>query len=80
MLSYIGEIKHQLRDVYHFKPDRIVGQDLCFDHIPDGEYPMKIDGRMDYVEIVDGKIHCCNFKKKKKKYVRRTPDSRDPRS
>jgi len=29
--------------------------------VPDGEYPMEIDGRLDKVRVVDGYIHCCNF-------------------
>jgi len=33
------------------------GQDV----IPDGTYPMTIDGKLDNVKIIDGKISCCNF-------------------
>jgi hypothetical protein len=29
--------------------------------IPDGEYPMTIDGRLDRVRLVGGKIRCGNF-------------------
>ena len=29
--------------------------------VPDGTYPMKIDGKMDYVVIENGLINCCNF-------------------
>lgn len=29
--------------------------------VVDGEYPMLIDGKLDRVRIVHGKIHCCNF-------------------
>lgn len=29
--------------------------------VPDGEYPMVIDGKRDNVRIEGGKIHCCNY-------------------
>ena len=29
--------------------------------VPDGEYPMEIDGKTDKVKIENGKINCCNF-------------------
>lgn len=29
--------------------------------IPDGEYPMTIDGKIDTVRVIDGRIFCCNF-------------------
>ncbi len=32
-------------------------------HVPDGEYPMTIYGKVDNVRIVDGRINCCNFDK-----------------
>ena len=67
MLSYIREIKINLRDVYGFKPNRTVGNgEPCFDSIPPGYYPMVIEGKKDWVEITsDGKINCCNFRKPK---------------
>ena len=63
--DYIKEIKRQFYKKYKFKPSRIVGDDYCFDDIPDGDYPMKIKGKIDYVKIIDGTIECCNWKKKK---------------
>lgn len=60
MTSYIVAIQRQLIDQYGFpeNPDRagtILGD------VPDGEYPMTIEGRLDHVRIKDGKISCCNF-------------------
>lgn len=63
MTDYIREVKRQFRDVYHFEPSRTVDDEPCFDKLPDGGYPMEIEGKTDYVKIVDGKISCCNFKK-----------------
>lgn len=65
MTDYIREIKRQFRDVYHMKPSRTVGDEPCFNHIPDGEYPMKIEGKTDYVRVTDNSISCCNHKAKK---------------
>lgn len=64
MTDYIRAIKVKLRDDYGFKPSRDVGGDLCFDNIPDGEYPMVIEGKRDFVKITNGTISCCNFGKK----------------
>ncbi len=30
-------------------------------NVPDGDYPMEIEGKLDKVKITDGKISCCNF-------------------
>jgi len=61
MTEYIREIKRQFRDVHGFTPSRVVEGEPCFEHIPDGEYPMTIDGKLDKVRIVQGSISCCNF-------------------
>lgn len=61
MLDYIAEIKRRLRDDYHFVPDRVERGEPCFDHVPDGEYPMEIDGKLDKVRIENGRIFCCNY-------------------
>lgn len=59
MLGYIDEIKRQMIAVYGFKENPgYPGVPL---NVPDGEYPMEIDGKTDKVKIVDGKIHCLNF-------------------
>ena len=62
MTDYIREIKCQFRDVYRFKP--VPGsseEDPIFKEIPDGEYPMTIEGQVDKVCIKNGGIFCCNF-------------------
>jgi hypothetical protein len=63
MTDYIREIKRQFRDVYNFVPVRDEGTEPIFGEgqIPDGEYPMTIEGKLDNVRIVNGTISCCNF-------------------
>ena len=64
MTDYIHEIKRQFRDVYGFAPSKVEEiDDPIFDEgqIPDGVYPMEIEGKTDYVKIVDGSINCCNY-------------------
>ncbi len=62
MTDYIREIKRQLRDVYGFTPsDRSTEDELVFDDVPDGEYPMEIEKQLDRVRIENGGISCCNF-------------------
>ena len=58
MIEYISEIKRQLIEVYEF-PKNDSG---CPTEVPDGEYPIQIEGRTDYVRIRGGRISCCNFK------------------
>ncbi len=68
MIGYIQEIKRQLRDVYHFAPQREYGGEIIFaeNQVPDGEYPMTIDGKLDKVEIRAGLIYCCRFNEPEK--------------
>lgn len=61
MIEYIKEIKRQFRDVFGFKPERVVNGEPCFDSIPNSEYTMIIDGRADFVRVHNGQISCCNF-------------------
>jgi hypothetical protein len=66
MTEYIREIKRQFRDVYGFiSPPGSSNPDLMFDEgrIPDGEYPMTIDGKVDHVRIVRGALHSDNITK-----------------
>jgi hypothetical protein len=65
MTDYIREIKRQFRDVYLFVPDREQHGEPCFDNIPDGLYPMTIEGKLDNVKIINGTISCCNFDEEK---------------
>ena len=62
MLSYILEIQKKLISEYGFKenpkkPGLPIG-------VTDGEYPMKINGKIDNVIIKKGYINCCNFSDK----------------
>ncbi len=61
MTNYINEIRKQLRDVYNFKPNGGNDNEPLFDNIPNGEYPMTIDGKLDNVIVKDNKINCCNY-------------------
>lgn len=63
MTDYIRAVKRGFRDQHGFKPK--VGSsdnDPVFENVPDGEYPMLIDGQVDQIRIINGKISCCNFK------------------
>ncbi|MBX4211432.1 MAG: hypothetical protein KW806_01385 [Candidatus Yanofskybacteria bacterium] len=57
MTNYIGEIQRQLVEVYHFSTN----EKGLPTNVPDGEYPMTIEGKVDKVRIVNGGINCCNF-------------------
>lgn len=59
MTTYIREIQRQLVEVYGYpeRPD-LPGVPVS---VPDGDYPMTIEGQVDRVRIIDGKIRCCNF-------------------
>lgn len=63
MTAYISEIKRQFRDKYNFAPSGGTEREPLFDNIPDGTYPMEIEGKVDYVRIEGEKISCCNFEK-----------------
>lgn len=59
MLDYITEIQRKLIEQYDFpenpdKPGLPMG-------VTDGDYPMEIDGKLDHVKVINGKINCCNF-------------------
>jgi hypothetical protein len=59
MSAYIQEIQRQLVEVYGLpeNPD-MPGVPMS---VPDGDYPMTIDDKVDRVEITNGTIDCCNF-------------------
>lgn len=64
MTEYIAEIKRQFRDKYNFTPIGGTDHEPNFDSIPNGIYPMLIDGndgKIDNVEVKDGNIKCCRF-------------------
>lgn len=58
--QYTEAVKRQLIDTYGF-PENLDKPGCVLGEVPDGEYPMTINGRMDYVRIEGGKISCCNF-------------------
>jgi hypothetical protein len=61
MTTYITEIQRQFITKYGFDEDpKKPGIPL---NVPDGEYPMEIEGKVDNVRIKDGTISCCNFEK-----------------
>jgi len=63
MLEYIDAVKRGLIDEYGF-PENPEKRGCVLGVVPDGEYPMTIAGRRDYVRIQEGRIHCCNWKGK----------------
>ena len=61
MIAYINAVKRGLRDQCGLTPTGGTEDEPLFDNIPDGEYPMTIDGKLDKVRIKNGYISCCNF-------------------
>jgi hypothetical protein len=76
MTAYINAIKRGFRDIHGFKPTGGTEQEPLFNNIPDGEYPMEIEGKTDYVRIVNGTINCCNFKEEKSEREQMDSDAR----
>lgn len=67
MISYVNAIKRYFRDKYNFVPTGGTEREPLFDCIPEGEYEMEIDGKIDVVKVNRfGEISCCNFKEKVK--------------
>lgn len=60
MIAYINAIKRQMIDQYKF-PEDPNNPGCVLGNVPDGEYPMTIDGKLDNVKIKNGMINCCNF-------------------
>jgi hypothetical protein len=64
MTAYISAVKRGLRDRYGFTPDAGSSEDdptFNGNPVPDGVYPMVIDGKLDRVRISGDRISCCNF-------------------
>ena len=61
MTDYIKAVKRGLRDQCGIKPTGGTNDEPLFDSIPDGDYPVTIEGRMDTIRITAGKVSCCNF-------------------
>lgn len=60
MTDYIAEIQRQLVTKYGF-PARGDYPEIPQNIVPDGVYPMTIEGKIDYVKITRGEINCCNW-------------------
>ncbi len=63
MTDYINAVKRGLRDQHGFIPTGGTDIQPLFDDgaVPDGVYPMTIEGKVDRVKIEGGRIDCCNF-------------------
>lgn len=59
--DYIKAVKRELRDKYGFEATGGTEQDPILPDVPDGEYPMTIEGKLDRVTVKNGFIDCCNF-------------------
>lgn len=57
MLSYIRQIQEKLVSQYKFKTNK----NGYPEDVPDGDYPMVINGKKDNVKITNGYISCGNF-------------------
>jgi hypothetical protein len=64
MTDYTRAIKRKLRDQYGLTPTGGTEDDPVFDNVPDGEYPMEIDGKLPHGAIVGGYFRCCRFERK----------------
>lgn len=57
MTDYVNEIQKKLVIQYGFPPDaRSLPQ-----NVPDGEYPMEINGKLESIRIKNGRIYRRNF-------------------
>jgi hypothetical protein len=61
MTDYISAVKRGLRDQCGFVPTGGNDDEPLFDNMPDGVYPVTIEGRRDRVRIEAGRIYCCNY-------------------
>jgi hypothetical protein len=65
MTDYIQEIQRQFITKYGFK--EAPGRPGIPGYVPDGDYPMIIEGKLDNVRVVNGFISCCNFTEGKRR-------------
>ena len=63
MTAYIKEIQRQFIQVLGF-PENPEKPGIPM-NVPDGEYPMTIEGKLDKIRIINGGINCSNFKAEK---------------
>ena len=59
MLAYIAKVQKNLVTQYGFKAREDAPHIPAY--VPDGIYPMEIDGRIDHVKIKRGSIFYCNY-------------------
>ena len=59
MTDYIKAIQHYFINELGFEESS--ESPGCPSNVPDDEYKMLIDGKVDRVVIKGGMIHCCNF-------------------
>lgn len=75
MLGYIAEIQRQLVEVYGFERRTDVAQCVPKEGVPDGHYPMTINGKVDHVYIDGGRINCGNNEPRGKNWHTVTDES-----
>lgn len=61
MTEYMLYVKRGLHDQHNIQPTGGTESEPLFEMIPDGIYPMTIDGKLDYVIFKDQRISCCNY-------------------
>jgi hypothetical protein len=64
MTQYVMAVKRGFRDQHGITPTGGTADDPTYEEIPDGVYPMTIDGETDYVMVKDNRLSMCNFKPK----------------
>lgn len=78
MTSYIAAVKRGLRDQHGFTPTGGADEEPLFTNVPDGEYPIEINGRMDQVRVEGDKLHVCNFDPAPEETLKQPPTTRHP--
>lgn len=63
MMEYIQKIQKLFVTEYGFQPREDAPN--IPKHVPDGIYPMEINGKTDWVRIEEERIHCGNLEKDK---------------
>lgn len=61
MLEYMSAVRRGMRDIHGFAPIGGTDSNPSFSGIPDGVYPMEINGKIDHVELKDGLFNTGNF-------------------
>ena len=63
--DYISEINKQLVTKYKFPRRKDIKNQILpeIGSVKDGNYPMKIGGKIDNVKIINGTINCCDWDK-----------------